>query len=206
MDGEVPGAGCLPGRKQRLQWVQRLAFKWSSAQKKCGEHGPSPAGASQGPSWALGCRGWMELTPAILTPVPPLPAPDAHLQLLPFYFILGCYKNTAKKFSKREKPAKCYFLPPFPLRLPLLHVLYTISWRRRASFYMQPIKKMQTLEKNHYEKDLVPMTMEIMVPARNKGKVRGIRIGASEFQAHHFLEWMILWKGLNFSLAQLLLL
>lgn len=53
---------------------------------------------------------------------------------------------------------------------------------------MQPIKKMQTLEKNHYEKDLVTMTMEIMVPARNKGKVRGIRIGASEFQAHHFLE------------------
>ena len=151
MDSEVPGAGCSPGRKQKLQWVQGLAFKWSPAQKKCGEHGPSPAGASRGPSWALGCCAWMELTPAILTFAPPLPAPDTHLQLLPFHFILGCYKNTAKKFSEREKPAKCYFLPLIPLRLPLLHVLFTISWRWRASFYMQPIKNANTRKKSLWE-------------------------------------------------------
>lgn len=54
---EVPGAGCSLGRKQRFQWVQRVAFKWSLTQKKCGEYHPSPAVASGRPKLGSGGTG-----------------------------------------------------------------------------------------------------------------------------------------------------
>lgn len=140
----------------------------------------------------------MELTPAILTYTLPLPALDTHLHLLLFPLILGCYKNMDKKFSEREKPAKWHFLPLISLCLPLCMFIH--NFVKAEGFLSHAAHLRMQKGKNNYEKDLVTMTMKIMVPERNKEKqVRRIYVSRSGFQAHHFLERMILWKGLSGS-------
>lgn len=142
--------------------------------------------------------GCMELTPAILAYTLALPALDTHLHLLLFHLILGRYKNMDKKFSKREKPAKRHFFPLISLCLPLCMFNSQFREGRGLPFKCSPLRMQKG--KNHYEEDLVTMTTKITVPERNEEKqVRGIYVSRSGFQAHHFLEWMILWKGLSGS-------
>ena len=139
MDSEVSDAGCSLGRKQRLQWVQRVAFKWSLAQKKCREYRPSPVVASGrtklGSEGAGGAWSW---------PLPSLPILFLSLLWTPtctfssFLSYLVVTKTWTKSFLKERNLLNAISSIWF-LCACLFACLFTISWRQRASFHMQLI-------------------------------------------------------------------
>lgn len=139
MDSEVSGAGCSLGRKQRLQWVQRVAFKWSLAQKKFREYRPSPVVASGRTKLGSGGTGG-----AWSWPLPSLPILFLSLLWTPtctfssFLSYLVVTKTWTKSFLKERNLLNVISSLWF-LCACLFPCLFTISWRQRASFHMQLI-------------------------------------------------------------------
>ena len=149
MDREVPGAGCSLGRKQRFQWVQRVAFKWSLTQKKCGEYRPSPAVTSGRTKLGSGGTGG-----AWSWPLPSLPILFLSLLWTPtctfssFISYLVVTKTWTKSFPK-EKPAKRHFLPLISLCLPLC--MFNSQFREGRGLPFKCSSLRMQKGKNHWE-------------------------------------------------------
>lgn len=164
----MPGAGCSWSKKQRFNESREWHLSGASHRKMrripsfpCSGFWEAQAGL-----WGvLGVHGGDPCHPYLYSSSP---CSGHHLNLLLFHPILGCYKNMDKKFSKRQKPAKRHFLPLISLCLPLCMFNSQFREGRGLPFKCSPLR-MQN-RKNHYEKDLVTMTMKIMVPKRNKEK------------------------------------